>query len=91
MEQENEQIRNKTLARLNRIEGQVRGIRKMIEDERSCMEVLRQLAATDAALRAAAKMIITHHLERCFAEATQNPDARKRLFEELMETFGRFG
>ncbi len=35
-------------------------------------------------------MIITHHLERCFAEATQNPDARKRLFEELMETFGRF-
>ena len=84
-------IQVKTLARLRRVEGQIRGVSKMIEEERGCVDVLRQLAAADAALRAAAKHIVAHHLDSCFEEAMKSPPARQRLFKELLETFGRFG
>jgi len=79
------------LARLNRIEGQVRGIRHMVEEQRPCIDILRQLAATDAALRAAAKVIISEHMDRCFEEAAHDPNRRRALHKELLETFGRFG
>jgi CsoR family transcriptional regulator, copper-sensing transcriptional repressor len=82
--------RENILARLNRIEGQVRGLRKMIEDGRPCMDVLRKTAATDAALRATAKLIVTQHLDTCFTEAVTTPAYRKQLFNDLLESFGRF-
>ncbi len=83
--------RENVLARLNRIEGQIRGIKKMVEGERRCSDVLRQLAATDAALRSVAKLIIAEHMDTCFEEAMENSETRKRFFKELMESFGRFG
>lgn len=84
-------IQAQTISRLKRVEGQVRGIIKMIESNRGCSDVLRQLAATDAALRAAAKTIVQHHLDQCLLEATEHPEVRKRLLKELLEAFGRFG
>ena len=84
-------IQKQSMARLRRVEGQIRGVTKMIEEERGCVDVLRQLAAADAALRSAAKHVVSYHLECCFTEASKSPDARKQLFDELLETFGRFG
>lgn len=91
MNQPHSAVREKVLTRLNRIEGQVRGIKKMVENDRRCLDVLRQIAATDAALRSAAKLIITQHLDNCIEESLHDKEARKRLFEELLECFGRFG
>jgi len=91
MTEDKRDIREQSLARLRRVEGQIRGISKMIEEERGCIEVLRQLAAADAALRSAAKHIVSHHLDSCLTEASRSPDARKQLLNELLETFGRFG
>ena len=91
MNETKESIQEQTLARLRRVEGQIRGVGKMIEEERGCVDILRQLAAADAALRSAAKHIVSHHMDCCFEEATRNPETRQRLFKELLETFGRFG
>ena len=90
MNEDRQCARENLLARLNRIEGQVRGIRKMIENERQCTDILRQVAATDAALRAVAKVIVTHHMDTCFEEAMDDSDARSRLLKEVLEAFGRF-
>lgn len=78
------------IARLHRIEGQVRGIRKMVENGRPCGDILRQTAAADAALRAMAKVMISEHVDRCFEEAARDPGRRQTLFNEVLETFGRF-
>ncbi len=79
------------LKRLNKIEGQVRGIKKMVENGRPCVDIMRQMAATDSALRSVAKLIITEHMDSCFEEAIKSDESRKRFLEELLESFGRFG
>ena len=91
MIEERTEVREDLIKRLTRVEGQVRGIRKMIETERRCVDVLRQVSATDAALRAVAKLIVTHHLDVCMNEAMDDPEARKQLFKDVLESFGRFG
>lgn len=91
MTKEKQTIQEQSLARLRRVEGQIRGISKMIEEDRGCVDILRQLAAADAALRSAAKHIVAHHMECCFEEALNSPKARTQLLQELLEAFGRFG
>ena len=91
MTQEKQTVQEQSLARLSRVEGQIRGIRKMIQEDRGCVDILRQLAAADAALRSAAKHIVTHHIDSCFEEALKSPETRSQLLQELLETFGRFG
>lgn len=91
MNQEKINVRENLIARLNRIEGQVRGIHKMIESERACPDILRQIAATDAALRAVAKLIVTHHMDCCFEGALDDSSTRKQLLKDVLEAFGRFG
>jgi DNA-binding FrmR family transcriptional regulator len=78
------------LARLSRIEGQARGVRKMVEEERDCVAVLRQLAAIDGAIRATARMIVTKHLESCLGEPFVSEQDRARIMQELSDIFGRF-
>lgn len=91
MKEEQEISNENVLARLSRIEGQVRGIMKMVENGRKCTDVLRQLAATDAAMRAVAKIIVTQYMDCCLEEITDNDESRKQMLKELLETFGRFG
>lgn len=78
--------------RLNRIEGQVRGIRRMIEEPRSCIEILQQLAAAEAALNRIGLAIFKHHVDHCVRDgiAKGDSDARKQL-NELVDIFDRFG
>lgn len=66
-----EQDRTRNLARLKRIEGQVRGIAQMVEGDRYCVDVLTQIAATQSALRSVGKELLRHHLKHCVADAAR--------------------
>ena len=75
-------------ARLNRIEGQVRGISRMLEEQRPCIEVLQQLASTQAALRGLTKGVLRNYLERCATDAIRSGDSA--VYDELMEAIYKF-
>jgi DNA-binding FrmR family transcriptional regulator len=78
--------------RLNRIEGQVRGIRRMIEEPRPCIEILQQLAAAEAALNRIGLAVFRHHIDHCVRDGIVKGDGevRKQL-NELVDIFDRFG
>ena len=78
--------------RLHRIEGQVRGIERMIEDNRYCIDVLTQIAAVDTALEAVAFKILDEHVNHCVAGAlaSGDPDAAAEKCRELLEAVHRF-
>ena len=78
--------------RLNRIEGQVRGIRRMIEEPRACIEILQQLAAAEAALSRISLAVFRHHVDHCIQDAVAKGDGEHRKqFHELVDIFDRFG
>jgi DNA-binding FrmR family transcriptional regulator len=78
--------------RLNRIEGQVRGIRRMIEEPRACIEILQQLAAAEAALNRISLAVFRHHVDHCIHDAVVKGDGEHRQqLNELVDIFDRFG
>lgn len=78
-------------ARLNRVEGQLRGIRRMVEEPRLCIEVLQQLAAAEAALNRVSLEIFRFHVDICVPEdLAGGGDAKDRRLAELVEIFERF-
>ena len=82
------QAQQKVLDRLNRIEGQVRGIKKMIAEGRDCFDILKQVAAVSGALRSLQKVMLEGHLERCLLDALNRKDDRKQLLRDLVENLG---
>ena len=84
--------RDKLLGRLRRIEGQLRGIHKMIEEERYCADVLVQMSSVQESLRSAARMLLQSHLRRCVADAVESSDPARseKMFEELTDLFNRY-
>lgn len=83
--------RDATIRRLRRIEGQVRGIAKMLEEDRYCMDVLQQLAAVKSALVKVESEVLKAHASTCVDEAIQSGDAeaQRRKFHELVQLFER--
>lgn len=79
------------LGRLRRIEGQVRGISKMVEDDRYCIDVLQQIDAVRAALHKVANEILKDHVRHCVTGAFQDGDAvqQSHKIEELVSAVGR--
>ena len=79
------------VARLNRIAGQVRGIRRMVQEPRLCIEILQQLAAAEAALNRISLAVFRFHVEKCVPEgvAQGDPERSQRL-SELVDIFDRF-
>jgi DNA-binding FrmR family transcriptional regulator len=79
------------LNRLNRIEGQVRGIARMVEQDRDCLDILTQLHAVRAAVRRVETELLKTHLRHCVADAMTSGDAaeRDRKTAELIELMGR--
>jgi CsoR family transcriptional regulator, copper-sensing transcriptional repressor len=78
--------------RLHRIEGQVRGVERMVEEDRYCIDILTQIAAVNTALEALAFKILDEHVRHCVAGALKSgdePDAREKT-EELLEAVQRF-
>lgn len=81
-----------SLSRLSRIEGQVRGVSRMIEEERYCIDILTQLRAIKAALNKVENEILKDHADHCVADAIKSGDEaeqRKKL-DELIDLFGRY-
>lgn len=68
-------------ARLRRIEGQVRGIQKMVDDDRYCIDVLTQVNATKAALESVALQLLADHTEHCVTEAIRSGDGKRKVRE----------
>lgn len=84
--------RQALVRRLNRIEGQVRGIRRMVEESRPCIEVLQQLAAAEAALDRISLAVFRHHVDHCVRDGLARGDAEGRQqLDELVDIFDRFG
>ena len=81
-----------TIPRLKRVEGQVRGIIRMIEEERYCMDILIQVQAVKAALAKVEAEVLRQHAEHCVEDAIQSGDAaeQRRLFTELADLMGKF-
>ena len=78
--------------RLNRIEGQIRGIRRMVEEPRPCIEVLQQLAAAEAALNRISLAVFRHHVDHCVRDGLAKGEAEGRnQLNELVDIFDRFG
>ncbi|MBM7716887.1 metal-sensing transcriptional repressor [Siminovitchia sp. FSL H7-0308] len=82
---EKEQLIN----RLKRIEGQVRGIQSMIENDRYCVDILTQISAINAAMNKVGLQLLEKHTQHCVADAVKDGDGESAI-QELMEVFKRF-
>ena len=79
------------ITRLNRIEGQVRGIRRMVQEPRLCVEILQQLAAAEAALNRISLAVFKFHVEKCVPDGVvQGEPEKTRRLTELVDIFDRF-
>lgn len=83
-----EEVQRGVQDRLSRIEGQVRGVARMVESQRPCAEVLAQLASIEAALRGVSKTVLRNYLENCATDAIRSGDTT--IYDELVETLFRF-
>ena len=88
-----DEIKRAAALRLGRIEGQVRGIARMVEADRYCIDVVNQLEAVKAALKKVEDQILTDHIAHCVERAIASGDAadQRRKVAELVELIGRMG
>lgn len=82
-----EPVQTDVLNRLRRIEGQVRGLQKMVDEGRYCGDILNQITSVQRALDSAGKVITRNHLETCVTDALRsgNPQAAQRTYDEIMD------
>ena len=83
-----EQDKAKILARLKRLEGQVRGVHKMVEDDKYCVDVLTQISAIVAGLRATGLLVLEDHIRGCVIGG--DPAGQEEMLDELMSAIERF-
>lgn len=67
-------LQKKAVTRLRRIEGQVRGIQRMVEEERYCADILVQISSVQEALRGVSKVLMRNHLQHCVTDALRSGD-----------------
>jgi len=81
------------LKRLGRIEGQVRGLSRMVEEDRYCIDVVTQIAAVRAALRRVEEEVLRDHVGHCVEHAIESGDVKeqRKKIAELIEVLGRSG
>jgi DNA-binding FrmR family transcriptional regulator len=79
--------------RLRRIAGQLEAISRMVDEDRYCVDILLQIAATQGALGQAGRVVLKSHVETCVAEALASGSAKQRRekIDELLEVFSRYG
>ncbi|MCL6518162.1 metal-sensitive transcriptional regulator [Alicyclobacillus sp.] len=82
--------REDLLRRLRRIEGQVRGLQKMIEEDRYCVDILVQVSAVKSALHQVGLTILESHTRGCVADALANRDHGDEKIDELMDVIRQF-
>ena len=87
----NESTKASCIKRLSRIEGQVRGLSRMVEEDRYCIDIVTQLSAARAALRRVEQEILRDHVSHCVEHAIASGDTReqRKKIAELMDVLGR--
>lgn len=85
------EIKAANLVRLRRIEGQVRGLQKMVEEDRYCPDILMQISSVHEALRAVGKALLRNHLKHCATEAIRagDPERAEAVYDELVQMIYR--
>lgn len=79
-------IKDSNLKRLRRIEGQVRGLQKMVEEDRYCADVLTQISSVQEALRAVSRELMRNHLKHCATSAIRAGEGEaEAMYDELIE------
>jgi DNA-binding FrmR family transcriptional regulator len=79
-------IKDRNLKRLRRIEGQVRGLQKMVEEDRYFADIMTQISSVSEALRAVGRELMRNHLKHCAASAIRSSEAdAEAMYEELLD------
>ncbi len=82
--------KSRNLVRLRRIEGQVRGLQKMVSEDRYCADIMTQIASVNEALRAVGRELLRNHLKHCATAAIRgSPAEADAMYEELSDLFYR--
>jgi CsoR family transcriptional regulator, copper-sensing transcriptional repressor len=89
----NEETKAKARGRLRRIEGQVQGLQRMLDNDAYCVDILLQISAVQGALEQVQKLLLGRHIESCVSEALRSGSKtdRQQKIDELLEVFSRFG
>ncbi|WP_199615393.1 metal-sensitive transcriptional regulator [Paenibacillus alkalitolerans] len=82
-----DKVKSNLISRLNRIEGQVRGVKGLIERDAYCDDVLNQIASIQSALNGVGKLLLEHHLKSCVLERIQEGD--NEVISELLTTVNK--
>jgi DNA-binding FrmR family transcriptional regulator len=84
-------LKNANLKRLRRIEGQVRGLQRMVEEDRYCTDIIAQVSSVQEALRGVARTLMSNHLKHCTAAAIRSgsPEQAQAAYDEVLETLYR--
>ena len=84
--------RTRNLKRLKRIEGQVRGLQKMVEDDRYCADIMTQISSVHEALRAVGRELMKNHLKHCAATAIRSSDDKAaEMYDEIVDLMYKNG
>ena len=86
----NKKVKAKSVERLRKIEGQVRGVAKMVENEKYCIDIINQIAAAKNALDGVARIIMKKHVESCVTQAILEGRAEEKI-EELIAAVYKHG
>jgi CsoR family transcriptional regulator, copper-sensing transcriptional repressor len=83
-------IKDRNLKRLRRIEGQVRGLQRMVEEDRYCADIMTQISSVQEALRSVGRELMRNHLRHCAATAIRSDDeSAERMYDELVDLMYR--
>ncbi len=85
----NEAVKKDSLVRLKKIEGQIRGIARMIEEEKYCIDIINQITAAERALNVVSRNIMKRHVESCVKEAILQGEGQQKI-DELINTLYRY-
>jgi CsoR family transcriptional regulator, copper-sensing transcriptional repressor len=85
------EIKSANLNRLRRIEGQIRGLQKMVDEDRYCPDILMQISSVQEALRSVGRALMKNHLRHCVSKSVREggPDGTEQTFDELLDLIYR--
>lgn len=85
------EIKTANLNRLRRIEGQIRGLQKMVDEDRYCPDILMQISSVQEALRSVGRALMKNHLRHCVAQSIREggPESTEQTFDELLDLIYR--
>src|SRR5437870_1793697 len=86
------QLTEGAVKRLKRIEGQIRGVQRMVEEERYCADILVQISAIQESLRSVSQLLLRNHLQQCATAAIRSSDDTRReaMYDELSDLYFKY-